>query len=167
MSLEVMAQLWLCRISGYLAILLLLASQSMAPAQRLGWLPSQAYLRWRRRLGIHSAWLASVHVLVAWRTLLAGYFLPAFRETCWTQLGLGAWLILLALWLTSYARVVRRLRVVAWRSLHRLAYAATLLAILHALLAPWSNPWVHLAFLTYFCLIIILRLLPVKAILKR
>ena len=167
MSLDVLTQVWLCRISGYLAILFLLGSQSMSALRRLGWVSAKSHLLWRRRLGVYSAGLASLHVLIVWRTLLVGYYFYPFRETSWAQLGLGAWLLLLLLWLTSYPRLVRRLRVGAWRNLHRLAYLATLLGLAHALLAPWSDPRIHLVFLTLFTLMLILRVLPWPSILKR
>lgn len=167
MSLGVVAQVWLCRVSGYLGLLLLLCSQSMAVARRLGWISAKNHILWRRRLGINAACLSSLHVFIVWRTLLAGYILAPFRETPWIMWGLGAWLVLLLLWFTSYPRVVRLLRVTHWRQLHRLAYPATLMAVLHVLLAPWSNPRIHLGFLILFGGMIGLRILPFQPILKR
>ncbi|MFN8611275.1 MAG: ferric reductase-like transmembrane domain-containing protein [Vulcanimicrobiota bacterium] len=167
MSLGILTQVWICRVSGYVALLLLLSSQSMAAARRLGWARPKTHLVWRRRLGIWAAALASLHVLLAWRTFLAGWLLGSLRETSWTQLGLASWSILLLLWLTSYPPVVRFLRVGSWSGLHRLAYAATALALLHALLAPWSDPRLHCSFLIFWLVALGLRILPRKPILKR
>lgn len=167
MSLVVLQQMWLCRLSGYAALLLLLGSQSLAPARRLGRVSAKTQLRWRRRLGIYAALFASLHLLIAWRTFLGGWLLEPLRETIWTQLGLAAWCLLLLLWLTSYPRMVRLLRIHSWTNLHKLAYAATALALLHALLAPWSNPQIHLGLLIFWSGLLVLRILPLPPILKR
>ncbi|MBX3170339.1 MAG: ferric reductase-like transmembrane domain-containing protein [Candidatus Eremiobacteraeota bacterium] len=160
-----MTQLWLCQMSGYLALFCLLSSQAMAPLERLRRISRKTYLRWRRRLGITAAMLASLHTLIVWRTLFGGNAVDPFRETQWAQLGLAAWVLLLFLWLTSYSPVVRRLRIKNWSSLHRLAYAATFLALLHGLLAPWSNIYIQLGLLIFFLLSVALRGLRSKAIL--
>jgi len=139
----------------------------MALARRFGGISAQNHILWRRRLGINAACLSSLHALIAWRTLLAGYVLAPFRETLWITWGLGAWLVLLLLWLTSYPRWVRWLRVTQWQQLHRLAYPAALMAVLHALLAPWSNPRIHLGLLILFSGMIGLRILHFRLILKR
>jgi len=161
-----MNQLWVCQISGYCALLSLLASQAMAPLERLGRVSRKTYLRWRRRLGISAAVLASLHAVLVWRTLFGGNAVDPFRETQWAQLGLAAWVLLLILWLTSYSAVVRRLRLKHWAQLHRLAYVAALLALLHGLLAPWSNVYLQLALLSFFLLSVALRGFRRSSILK-
>ncbi|MBS2039231.1 ferric reductase-like transmembrane domain-containing protein [bacterium] len=167
MSLVIVQQIWACRLSGYAALLLLLGSQSLGAGRRLGWVSPKIHLRWRRRLGIYSALMASLHLFIAWRTFLSGWLVDALRETPWTQIGLVAWCILLLLWLTSYPRLVRLLRVHSWSGLHKLAYPATALALLHALLAPWSEPRIHLGLLILWTGLLGLRMLPWRPILKR
>ena len=65
--------------------------------------------------------------------------------------------ILLALWATSYPRVVRALRVRLWKPLHGLAFVAALLALQHALLAPMGEKAWVLALLGVFGLGIVVR----------
>lgn len=160
-------QIWWARATGYAALGALLLSQAMAALARLGWISGKAHLRWRRRWGILSALLASVHLATMYQTFLGRQLLAAARETPWIQLGLSSWGLLLLLWLTSYAPLVRLLRVRYWTHLHRLAYLASLLAVLHGLLAPWSDPLLSLAGLVLLLALWSLRIRLSLPILKR
>ena len=166
MSLGLFGQLWLCRSSGYLALLLLFASQSLAPMRGLGWVGAKFHLVWRRRCGIGAALAASLHLALGWVAFLARNFWAPLRETPWIQLGLVAWILLLLLWLTSYPRLVKLLRVGHWRNLHRLAMVALLWALLHCVLAPWSDPRVSLMLFVCYWVLLGLRFVKFKPILK-
>ena len=163
----VVEQVWLARGTGYSALVALLASQSLRPLRRWGIVSPQTHLRWRRRLGILAAFLASGHALLQWFTFLQGDLRQAARETLWLQFGMVAWALLLVLWLTSYPRVVRWLRLRHWQELHRLSYVATLWACLHVLLAPWGTPWLALLFLLFSVVLLLLRIPHWRRILKR
>lgn len=90
----------------------------------------------RRALGLAAASGALVHAVCATAQsplrLTEQYAEPSLR---W---GLGALLVLCALALTSFAAVLRRLRLSTWKELHRLAYAAFGCAMLHALSMPFA-----------------------------
>ncbi len=91
----------------------------------------------RRAFGIGAAACAALHLGSALGTVLSRSW-GRVLEVPWLRAGAAAALILAALWLTSYPRAVRLLRVRLWKPLHRLAYVAGALALQHALLAPMS-----------------------------
>ena len=163
----IVQEVWNARFSGYAALAALLLSQAMSPLRRLGLVSALTHLRWRRRWGILAALLASVHGLLQWLTYLRGGLRDSARETLWLQFGLVSWALLLALWLTSYPKLVRWLRVRHWRELHWLAYVATWWAGLHVLLAPWSDPRLGLVILMFTVLLQFLRWIKFPPILKR
>lgn len=137
---------WL-RASGWLAVSALLLALSATPLGRLIGLASRRPLGpWiaslRRALGISAAALATLHGALALRTYLGGS-LAHLWDLPWVRGGVLAWAILLALWITSYPRIVERLRVRSWKPLHRLAYVAALFALQHTLLSPLApRGWV-------------------------
>ncbi len=117
---------------GLLALLFLLASLACTPLQALvGWTWP---MRVRRMLGVFAFFYATTHLLtyvgvdqgfdgeVLWRDVTRRPFIIA---------GMGAWLLLLPLALTSTNASVRRLGHTRWQLLHRLAYPAAVLAVLH------------------------------------
>jgi sulfoxide reductase heme-binding subunit YedZ len=94
---------------------------------------STVLLRIRRILGLYAFTYAALHFLAfAW--LDYGFdwtfLLPALVEGRRSLVGLAALLILIPLALTSTSGWVRRLGK-NWRRLHRLAYLASILAVLH------------------------------------
>ncbi|HVZ34967.1 MAG TPA: ferric reductase-like transmembrane domain-containing protein, partial [Polyangiaceae bacterium] len=95
-----------------------------------------SWLVWRRLLGMTSAWLALLHAGIALRTELAD--VPALLSWPHLRAGAAALAILCALLLTSFPTLVVRLRFRLWQELHRLVYAAALLALQHLLLAPFA-----------------------------
>lgn len=86
----------------------------------------------RRLLGIGAAWFASLHMFIAYASqfqfanplTLAGSYRSAFA------LGIGALTILLAMAFTSFDAALKGMGV-WWFRLHRLVYAAGLLALVH------------------------------------
>ncbi|MFK7991922.1 MAG: ferric reductase-like transmembrane domain-containing protein [Sandaracinaceae bacterium] len=114
---------------------------------------------WRRLAGIAAAVLATVHGGIALSTYLVDAWAHIF-SIAWLRAGASALLVLSALWLTSYPRVTRALRIQHWKALHRLAYVAGLLAFQHAILAPFTpRPWV-LAVFGLTLVLSLFRLLP-------
>lgn len=138
--------LFLVRASGWGALVLLSGALCATPIGRvLGRLRESAgayVTATRRALGVAAAALATLHGALALSTYLADA-LERVLELAWIRGGVLAWAVLAALWITSYPRLVRALRVRAWKPLHRLAYVAALLALQHALLAPLApRGWV-------------------------
>ena len=117
--------------TGDWAIALLMASLAVTPLRRLTrW---NEIIKVRRMLGLFAFFYAVLHVLT-WFALVSFFDLPTMIEDVsmrpFIMLGMGAFLILLALALTSTQGSIRRLGR-RWRQLHSLVYAAGILAVIH------------------------------------
>jgi sulfoxide reductase heme-binding subunit YedZ len=149
---------WITHFTGNWALWILLASLAVTPVRRLH--PSLANLiRFRRLLGLYAFFYATLH-LSTYVFLFSGYDLPTvlmavkaghpgmiveewkvvwptilgdLEKRRFIQVGLLAWLILLALALTSPAAVMRWLGGKNWQRLHRLVYVAAIAAVIHYL----------------------------------
>ena len=147
---------FLTHATGRWALYMLLASLAVTPLRRLH--PRLSNLiRFRRMLGLYAFFYATLH-LATYAFLFSGYDVPgvyasmraghpgAFVEgwkAVWptvrddiqkrrfVQVGFAAWVILLALALTSPAWVMRRMGGRPWQTLHRMVYFAAALAIIH------------------------------------
>ncbi|WP_163786812.1 sulfite oxidase heme-binding subunit YedZ [Myxococcus vastator] len=118
--------------TGLLALVLLLASLACTPLRLVaGWTwPARV----RRTLGLLAFTYAAAHLLVyavldqglAWGTLWADVTKRAF-----ITVGFAALVLLVPLAVTSTQRWVRRLGFPRWQRLHRLAYVAAALGVLH------------------------------------
>jgi DMSO/TMAO reductase YedYZ heme-binding membrane subunit len=129
----------LTRVFGWSALLALCAALCVSPISRLVRLGGRGSESWsrelRRALGIAAASAALVHSGLALGTV------PGTRasllDTAQLRAGVAALLILAALLVTSFAAIVRVLRLRSWKELHRLAYVALPLALLHVLHGPF------------------------------
>jgi methionine sulfoxide reductase heme-binding subunit len=119
---------------GLLALIFLLASLACTPAKLLfGWAWP---LRLRRMLGLFAVFYAALHFLTYlavdqrfdWPVLWADVTQRKFMVV-----GFAAFLLLLPLAATSTDASVRRLGFRRWKALHRLAYLAGVLAVVHFL----------------------------------
>lgn len=120
-------------LTGKTALILLMLSLAATPTYTvLGW---KQVLRVRRALGVYAFTYAGLHFLVFvgldYRLDL-GLIQQAIFEQRYVLVGFGAGLILLALAITSTRGWKRRLGK-AWKRLHRLVYAAGILAVVHFL----------------------------------
>jgi len=147
---------YVTHFTGDWALWLLLLTLAVTPVRRLN--PSLAFLiRLRRMLGLYAFFYATLH-LATYVFLFSGYDVPAalagvrqwhVLEPIWQlkivlpamlddamkrrfiQVGLGAWMILLALALTSTRRAILAMGGWVWQGLHRLIYIAATLAVIH------------------------------------
>lgn len=124
------------RASGWIAALLLLGSLAATPFGSGA--DPRAVKRWRRALGISAALAAVAHLAIGLGgplrdSLAALWSWPTYRA------GTLATAILSLLLLTSFPMVVRRLRIRVWKPLHRLAYVAGGLVLLHLLRLPFAS----------------------------
>lgn len=160
---------FLTHATGKWALWILLADLAITPIRRLS--VRLAFLvRFRRMVGLYAFFYATLH-LATYVFLFSGYDFPAavagvrsgHPGAAWTQLklvwptmwddilkrrfiqvGFAAWVVLLALAVTSPSAVMRWMGGKRWQGLHRLIYAAGIAAVVHFLwLVKAGNrePW--------------------------
>lgn len=147
---------YITHFTGDGALWMLLASLAITPLRRLStrinWL-----IRFRRLIGLYAFFYASLH-LATYVFLFSGYDLPSVvtsirqghpgaildewkvvwptiwddvRKRRFIQVGFFAWLILLALAITSPAFIMRSMGGKNWQRLHRLVYISGIAAVVH------------------------------------
>ena len=157
--------------TGNWALWILLGSLAVTPIRRLH--PRLSNLvRFRRMLGLYAFFYATLHlatyvflfsgydVQTAWAGLRAGHpgavwkqlkvvwptMLADVEKRRFIQVGLLAWVILLALAATSPTFMLRAMGGKSWQTLHRLVYGAAIAGVIHYLWlvksgvrAPWPD----------------------------
>lgn len=123
----------LAKETGEWTLRFLLLTLSLTPLRHLT--RQLEFVRQRRMIGLFTLFYASCHFMV-WLAFLLGFrwyaFLEEIAERPYITVGFSAYLILLALGITSPKSMVRRLGR-NWKRLHRLVYLASILAIVHLL----------------------------------
>ena len=119
---------------GLLALVFLVASLACAPLKALaGW---SWPIRLRRMLGLFSFFYAVLHA-ATYVALDQRWDLSLITQDVTSRpfitLGFAAFVLLTPLAATSSGAAVRRLGFVRWKRLHRLAYVAGILGVLHFL----------------------------------
>jgi sulfoxide reductase heme-binding subunit YedZ len=140
---------YVTRQLGETALILLLASLTATPLRLvfgLGW-----PLALRRLLGLFAFFYVCLHFAVwivldhffDWRTMADDVV-----KRPWITVGVLALALLVPLAATSTTGMIRRLGGAAWRRLHRLAYVAAILGVLHYIWLAKKvliEPWVYAA----------------------
>ena len=160
---------YITHFTGNWALWILLGDLAITPIRRIG--NSLAFLvRFRRMVGLYAFFYATLHLLT-YVFLFSGYDVPAAMAGLraghvaepWRQLkliwptmlddvkgrkfiqvGLLAWIILLALAVTSPQRVLRWMGGKSWQRLHRLIYVAAFATVVHywwLVKAGVRTPW--------------------------
>jgi sulfoxide reductase heme-binding subunit YedZ len=142
--------------TGNWALWILIGDLAITPVRRLSvglaWM-----VRLRRLVGLYAFFYATLHLLT-YVFLFSGYDVPSaiaglraghlmepwhqflliwpsmlqdVTKRPFIQLGLGAWLILFSLAVTSPQRVMRAMGGKRWQLLHRLIYVAAIAAVIH------------------------------------
>ena len=171
---------YITHFTGDWALYILLVCLAVTPIRRLS--PKLAFLiRFRRLIGLYAFFYATLH-LSTYIFLFSGYdlikVLTAIRaghpsaiidewKVVWPpilddllkrrfiQVGFFAWLILLALALTSPAFIMRAMGGKNWQRLHRLIYVAAIAAVIHfwwLVKTGVRTPWKDTAVLTILLL---------------
>lgn len=121
----------LTHVTGMTALVILLVTLAITPVRRLiGWNP---LIKLRRPLGLFAFFYAVLHFSV-WMVLDLGFELEWIWEDIverpYITVGFTAFVLLIPLAVTSTTGWIRRLGK-RWALLHRLAYAATALGLVH------------------------------------
>lgn len=118
--------------TGMLALIVLVASLACTPLKVVaGWTWP---MRIRRMLGLLGFTYASLHFLtyvVVDQGLAFGTILEDIAKRPFITVGFAALMLLVPLAVTSTHRMVRRLGFPVWQRLHRLAYVAVSLGVVH------------------------------------
>lgn len=120
--------------TGFTALWFLLSSLAATPLRKVTRVA--AFTRLRKPLGLWAFGYATIHLgcyLVFDQSLLWGEIWYDIRERPYITVGFAAFLILLALAVTSPDRMVRWLGGRRWKALHRMVYVAAALGVLHFL----------------------------------
>ncbi|MDA1369475.1 MAG: sulfoxide reductase heme-binding subunit YedZ [Proteobacteria bacterium] len=119
--------------TGEWTLRFLLLTLAMTPLKQITSLG--VFVRHRRMLGLFALFYASVHFL-SWMAFLLGFRWFAIAEELverpYITVGFSAFLILIALGVTSPKAMVRKLGR-NWKRLHRLVYLAAILGVVHLL----------------------------------
>jgi glycine betaine catabolism B len=135
------------RTTGLLALVMLSLSLCVTPLRRLVNWPELISVR--RALGLWGFFYAAIHLSIYVgldRALDLGSALEEVFTRRYLQVGIIAVLLMLPLALTSNDTMVRRLGGKRWKQLHRLAYLAIALGVLHYYLLVKSDVRQPLAF---------------------
>lgn len=150
--------------TGRAAIILLMASLACTPLSTLfGW---RLVLTLRKSLGLWAFFYACLHLLnfvgLDYAFNLSQIFQDAILSKPYILAGLMCLLILLPLAVTSTRGWMRRLGR-SWKRLHRLVYAAGVLAVLHFLWqAKAAERWEPLLYAVGLGLLLVLRIPSVR-----
>jgi methionine sulfoxide reductase heme-binding subunit len=125
---------------GLIALQFLLAGLCVTPLMRFTGIN---LIRFRRALGVTGFVYALLHLLV-WVVLDKQFFWTEMGKDLlkrpFIMVGMGAFLMLVPLALTSTDGAIRRLGAAGWRRLHLLTYPAAILGAAHYLLVVKSWP---------------------------
>jgi sulfoxide reductase heme-binding subunit YedZ len=120
---------------GLVTLTLLIGSLACTPLKEVfGWTWP---IRIRRMLGLYAFFYAALHFLTYLGLDQGLDFRAVFADIAKRQfifVGFAAFVLLVPLAITSTDRMVRRLGYARWKWLHRLAYAAAILGVVHFVL---------------------------------
>jgi sulfoxide reductase heme-binding subunit YedZ len=118
--------------TGLTALIFLVIALTVTPLRRLtGW---NELIRFRRMFGLFAFFYACLHVST-WVVLDQFFDVRAMIADVvkrpWITMGMTTFTLLVPLAITSNAAMIRRLGGRRWQRLHRLAYVATVTAVIH------------------------------------
>jgi len=147
----------LMHLTGEWALRLLVLTLLASPLR--SWTGWSRVMSFRRMLGLYAFFYACVHFAIFLQFYLGwtgAALAEELTERPYILAGFAAWLILLPLALTSTRRLRRRLGTL-WGRLHKLVYAAAVIACLHLLWQARSDIGEALAYILVFALLLAWR----------
>ena len=141
---------------GLWAVRLLIATLFISPLRWVG----LNLLRFRRQLGLVAFAYVVLH-FAAWLTIDMGLrwaqIIPDLYKRWYILIGMSALLLLIPLAVTSNNWSIRKLGARTWNRLHRLAYPATALAMIHFLMVGKVYTWEVLIYAAVVSALLIAR----------
>jgi sulfoxide reductase heme-binding subunit YedZ len=150
--------------TGKTAIILLMMSLAITPAHI--WFGWKQIIPLRRLLGLYAFFYASLHLIIfLWLDYLLDpqLIVEALFAKRYALVGLAAFLILLPLTVTSTRAAMRKLGK-NWKTLHKLAYLAGVLVVLHYFLLVKNSYTEPLIFAAILALLLLTRVKPIKQV---
>ena len=146
------------RLLGLWALRFLIVCLAITPLRRLG---GPNLVRYRRAVGLLAFYYAALHLTV-YMLLDQGLDLAAIWADIvkrpYITVGMGAFLVLVPLAVTSNAPMIRRLGGSAWQRLHRLVYVAAAAAAVHFVMVVKSWPAEPLIYAAIVAALLLYRL---------
>lgn len=153
--------------TGWWGLVLLTTTLAVTPVRRLtGW---QAIIRYRRLIGLFAFFYVTLHLstyLVLDQWFAWAYILEDIAERPFITAGFAAWLVLLALAVTSTRGSIRRLGR-RWQRLHRLIYLAAGLGTLHFFWKVKADTREPLVFAALISVLLLARLPAARSLMAR
>ena len=123
---------YITHFTGRTALIIVFVTLCITPLRRVtGW---NSIVRLRRLVGLFAFFYAVIHLLI-YLAFDRGFVFTELGEDIakrpYITIGFTAWLMLLALAVTSPQAVLRRMGGKRWRALHRLVYVVPVLGVIH------------------------------------
>ena len=123
---------YITHFTGRTTLIILFITLCITPIRRAtGW---NGIVRLRRLVGLFSFFYAVIHLLI-YLAFDRGFVFTELGEDIakrpYITIGFTAWLMLLALAVTSPQAMLRRMGGKRWRALHRLVYVVPVLGVIH------------------------------------
>jgi len=120
------------RTTGILTLIFLLISLSVTPLRKLfGW---NSLIKFRRMLGLYAFFYCFLH-LITYSVFDQSFSFSAIAGDIWQRpfiaVGMLAFFLLVPLAVTSTNKMIKRLGGKNWARLHKAAYAAAILGVIH------------------------------------
>ena len=146
--------------TGTLALIFLIASLAMTPLRKLS--GSNYFSHFRKLLGLVGFFYVFLHLLTYLSFDRAGQLrtVPAdIVKRPFILVGMLAFLMLIPLAATSTSGAIKRLGAKRWKQLHRLAYIAAILGVVHYYLLVKADTSKPIAYGSVLAVLLLLRLL--------
>lgn len=145
--------------TGAIGLLLLIATLTVTPIRM--WTGWSGVVLYRRSLGLVAFLYSLLHIGIFVAHDQAGNFAVAWREVInrrYLQVGAISFALLLPLAFTSTPAMMRTLGIHRWKQLHRFAYLATFLAVIHQYMQSKADTTNPLLFCIWLGILLLSRL---------
>jgi sulfoxide reductase heme-binding subunit YedZ len=152
------------RTTGVLTLSFLIVTLAVTPLRKMfGW---NSLIKYRRMLGLFAFFYGTLHLLtysVFDRSLSLSAIVGDVAQRPFIAIGMGAFLMLIPLAVTSTNGWVKRLGGKKWSRLHRLTYVAAMLGVIHFWMIVKSDVFYPALFGIVLAGLLVYRLMPKRS----